>query len=138
MTGREIVEGIARGQLPRPAIAELLDIRPGELDDGRASVVMRAEPEGDAPTAAMHGGVVATLLDSAMFFAYMTTLPEGAFGTTLQMNVQFLRPVVLDGSDVVAEGRVVRAGRRVGTVEGSLVDGQGRTCAVATATCLAG
>lgn len=136
MTGRELIDGMVQGTIPLPAVANLLGMRAGDYDDGRASIVMTAAEDGAGPTATMHGGIVATLLDSAMFFAYVTTLQEGQAATTLQMNVQYLRPVPLDGTEVVAEGRVVRAGRRVGTIEGTLRDGQGRPCAVATSTCM--
>ncbi|HEY8582839.1 MAG TPA: PaaI family thioesterase, partial [Capillimicrobium sp.] len=99
MTGREIIDGMVRGDIPLPSVAGLLGMRAGDYGDGRASVVMPAAPEQGNAAATMHGGIVATLLDSAMFFAYVTTLGEGQFATTLQMNVQYLRPVPLDGGE---------------------------------------
>jgi len=84
----------------------------------------------------LHGGILATLLDSAMSGAVMSTLQAGQGCTTLQLNVHNIRGVRPDGGILIAEGRVRHAGRTSATAEGNLFDSAGRLHAHATTTCL--
>jgi uncharacterized protein (TIGR00369 family) len=100
-------------------------------DDG---VEIRADlaPTGanDATSGVAHGGVAATLLDSALTFALIAA--TGGDWTTVDLRIDYLRPVPIGA--VVVAGRVVKAGRRVGRAEGSLLDGRGDVCARAIGT----
>jgi uncharacterized protein (TIGR00369 family) len=78
----------------------------------------------------VHGGIIATLLDTAATFALIAT--SGHDWVTVDLRVDYLRPVV--GGEVTAEGEAVRAGRRVGTARAILRDAAGIDCAIAIGT----
>ncbi|HEY4059098.1 MAG TPA: PaaI family thioesterase, partial [Kofleriaceae bacterium] len=88
------------------------------------------------PMGGVHGGVVATLLDSAMGCAVMTTLDEKTGYTTADMNVHLVRPITAATGAFAAEGTVVHRGRKMMTVEAKLLDGNGKLLAHATSTCI--
>ena len=84
----------------------------------------------------MHGGFCATLLDSCMGLAILSTLEKGIGQTTLEFKISLVRPITPETGPITAEGVVLSRGRRVGTAEGRLTDGNGRLLAHGTTTCL--
>jgi uncharacterized protein (TIGR00369 family) len=136
MSGLEAMRAIVSGEIPHPPIGDLLRIRMTEADEGR--VVCTLEPGEDQynPIESVHGGVLTTLMDSAMSCAVHTTLPAGTGYTTLEVKASFLRPVSARTGRLTCEGRVVHAGSRVATAECRVVDGAGRLHAHGTVTCL--
>ena len=137
MTGLEFLRAIASGELPGAPIAELLGFAPVEAEEGR--VVFAAVPEDRHynPIGTVHGGLAATLLDSAMGCAVHSTLPAGVGYTTLELKVNFTRPITSDTGRVVCEGTVVHRGGRVATAEGRvLAEADGKLLAHGTTTCL--
>ena len=136
-SGLDLWRAIAAGELPPPPLARLLGFdRIEEVEEGRIVFAMEAAEEHANPLGTVHGGVLTTLLDSAMGCAVHTTLPAGARYTTLELKVNFVR-AVLPGSGVVrAEGRVVHRGGTTAVAEASLTDADGRLVARATSTCL--
>ena len=121
---------------PPVPIAELVGMRTLAAERGRVVFAAAAEPRFANPMGGLHGGLIATLLDSALGCAAMTVLPAGQLYTTLTLEVKYLRATPLDGTELVAEGTVVHAGRRQITVEGSLTNAAGKTVATATSTCM--
>jgi uncharacterized protein (TIGR00369 family) len=121
---------------PPVGVADLLDMRPAELGVGRAAFVCDAQASFANPMGTVHGGIVATLLDSALGCAVQTTLDEGVGYTTVSLEVKYLRPIALDAGELRAEATVVHAGRRQATAEARLTDRAGRVLATATTTCL--
>ena len=88
------------------------------------------------PSGTVHGGLSATLLDSCMGLAIWTTLGKGLSQTTLEFKITLIRPITPQTGIVRAEGVVLNSGRRIGTAEGRIVDGQGKLLAHGTTTCL--
>ncbi|WP_442981010.1 PaaI family thioesterase [Rhizobium sp. T136] len=93
------------------------------------------------PLGLIAGGAIATLLDTALAWACDTCVPSGRVSTTIELKVNFLRPVSVSGGTVVATARVIHAGNRILVATADLrqmdIDGaQARNCAVATATCM--
>jgi uncharacterized protein (TIGR00369 family) len=84
----------------------------------------------------VHGGYIATLLDSAVGCAVQTMIAKGFGYTTLELKLNYLRPVTDRTGPVRAEGRVINVSRQIGTAEGRLVDAGGKLYAHATTTCL--
>jgi len=137
MAGIDYMRAIASGDLPPPPIAVLLNMRPVELDVGRAVFEGSPGEEHYNPIGVVHGGYAATLLDSALGCAVHTTLAAGVAYTTLSLETKFVRPVTRDIERVRAVAEVVHRGRRQATAEGRLTDaGTGKLLAHATATCL--
>lgn len=131
----EIFQRMATGDLPAPPISEQLEFKLVAVEKGR--VVFSGEPTPDYynPAGAIHGGYIATLLDSAMSCAVQSTLPAGRAMTTLEFKVNFVRPVFAKTGVVRAEGEVVHAGKQIATADGKLIDADGKLYAHATTTC---
>jgi uncharacterized protein (TIGR00369 family) len=136
MSGLQFVQGLAEGTLPLNTIAKTLGYDVSEAVSGR--VVVTAEPSGIHlnPAGTVHGGLAATLLDSCMGLAVQSTLEKGVGQTTLEFKISLLRAITPDTGPIRAEGIVLSRGRRVGTAEGRITDGNGRLLAHGTTTCL--
>jgi uncharacterized protein (TIGR00369 family) len=136
MSGLEFVQGLVDGTLPLNTIAQTLGYDVTEAVSGR--VVVTAEPNGTQlnPAGTVHGGLTATLLDSCMGLAIQSTLEKGVGQTTLEFKISLVRPITPETGAIKAEGIVVSRGRRVGTAEGRVTDGEGRLLAHGTTTCL--
>jgi len=136
MTGLEFVKGLADGTLPLNTIAQTVGYDITEAESGR--VVITAEPDDTLlnPAGTIHGGFSATLLDSCMGLAILSTLDKGIGQTTLEFKISLARPITTETGLIRAEGVVLSRGRRVGTAEGRITDTQGRLLAHGTTTCL--
>jgi uncharacterized protein (TIGR00369 family) len=136
LSGLQFVQGLAEGTLPLNTIAKTLGYDVSEAVSGR--VVVTAEPSGIHlnPAGTVHGGLAATLLDSCMGLAVQSTLEKGVGQTTLEFKISLLRAITPDTGPIRAEGIVLSRGRRVGTAEGRIMDGNGRLLAHGTTTCL--
>jgi uncharacterized protein (TIGR00369 family) len=136
VTGLEILEGIRSGTLPPPGVAVTLGMGIDHIERGRVVFTLEPGAEHGNPLGTMHGGVIATLLDSAMGCAVHSTLQEGDGYTTLELKVNYVRPVLATTGRIRAEGSTIHVGRRVATAEGRVLDEGGRLYAHATTTCL--
>jgi uncharacterized protein (TIGR00369 family) len=130
------LSAIVAGELPPPPIARLLDMDISLVEPGR--VVFTCEPAEWMynPIGSVHGGVAATLLDSAMGCAVQSKLPAGVMYTTSDLQVRYVRPMSTTTGRVQAEGVVVHVGRRVATAEGRITSEDGKLLASATTGCL--
>jgi len=117
MNGLELLRAVATGKLPPPPIANLLDLRLVSVEP--SSVTFEFDPAEYmySPLGTVHGGVITVLLDSAMGCSFHTTLQPGTAYTTLEIKVNFVRPVTRLSGPMRAEARVVHAGGRVATAE---------------------
>jgi len=136
MTGLEVMQGVASGELPAPGIAVLLGMSVVDVGDGFASFELSPDERMLNPIGSVHGGIAATLLDSCMGCAVHTTLPAGVGYTTAQLNVHYLRSMQPGMGVVRATGTVLHRGRKQATAEAKLVDSEGRLLAHGTTTCL--
>ncbi len=136
MSGLEYLHAIARGELPRPPIMDTLGIDGAEFEAGRAVfTVVPAEYHYNA-IGVVHGGLAATLADSALGCAVHSTLPAGAGYTTLELKVNFVRPLTTETGRISCEAKVIHAGGRVATAEARVTDADGKLYAHATTTCM--
>jgi uncharacterized protein (TIGR00369 family) len=137
VTGLEFLHAIAAGEVPGAPIAELLGFDAIEADEGRVVFACMPGPHHYNPLGTVHGGLPATLLDSAMGCAVHSTLPAGAGYTTLELKVNFTRPITTDTGRILCEGTVVHRGGRTATAEGRVfAEDSGKLLAHGTATCL--
>jgi uncharacterized protein (TIGR00369 family) len=123
-------------EIPHAPVAELLGFTLIELGDGQASFELDPGERHYNPLGTVHGGIAATLLDSAMGVAVHTTLNEGETYTTLELKVNFVRAITEATGRTVATGSVIHRGGRVATAEARLTDADGRLLAHGTSTCL--
>jgi uncharacterized protein (TIGR00369 family) len=136
MGGIDYLRAMQSGELPAPPIMATLGFELEAVEEGK--VVFAAEP-GEFhynPIGVVHGGLAATLCDSAMGSAVHTLLPAGAAYTTLELKVNFVRPVTRRTGRLRCEGKVIHVGSRVATAEARVVDDSGKLYAHATSTCM--
>jgi len=136
LSGLEYLRKIVAGELPRPPISALMNFGLAELEEGRAVFTVEPAEYHYNPIGVVHGGLAATLLDSAMGCAVHSTLPAGAGYTTLEIKVNYVRPLTAETGEVRAEARVIHVGGRTATAEGRVVDRAGKLYAHATTTCI--
>lgn len=136
MTGLEFVQGLVDGTLPLNTIAQTLSYDITEAESGRAVITAVPNDSHLNPAGTVHGGFSATLLDSCMGLAILSTLEKGVGQTTLEFKISLLRPITAETGLITAEGVVLSRGRRVGTAEGRITDSNGRLLAHGTTTCL--
>jgi uncharacterized protein (TIGR00369 family) len=130
----DLIEMVRRGELPPPPIATLIGFSIASIEPGRAVMEMVAGPQHANPMGTLHGGVLCDLADAAMGMAYASTLDEGETFTTLELTMNFLKPVW--SGRLTATGRVVKGGQTVGLVECDVHDDKDRLVARASSTCM--
>jgi uncharacterized protein (TIGR00369 family) len=118
---------------PAP-IGELLGLKLTAAEAGHASVEFDADERYANPMGTLHGGVLCDIADAAMGAAYRGKLAEGETFTTLELKINFLRPVWK--AKLRADARIVSGGKTVGLVECDITDEKGRLVARASSTCL--
>jgi uncharacterized protein (TIGR00369 family) len=136
LTGLEVFQEMLAGRLPAPPICGTLDFVMTQAQAGR--VTFEGVPRGafDNPLGTVHGGWAATLLDSAMACAVHSTLKQGQAYTTVEMKLNYVRPITEATGKVRCEGSIVSLGRTLATSEGKLFDATGKLLAHGTETCL--
>jgi uncharacterized protein (TIGR00369 family) len=135
-TGLALLQAMRDGDLPAPPILSTVGFELDEVAEGRVVFALEPGEHHYNPIGSVHGGVYATVLDSATGCAVHSVLPAGVGYTSLDLNVKFLRGMTTSTGRVSCEGRVVQRGRRTALAEASLTDTQGRLLATATSTCL--
>jgi uncharacterized protein (TIGR00369 family) len=136
MSGMDYLQAMIDGKVPGPPIMHTLGFRLVEIRAGRATFSAEPAEYHYNPIGSVHGGLAATLLDSALGCAIHTTLPAGVGYTTLELHVNFIRPMMLETEQVFCHGEVIHAGRTVATAQGRLVDEAGKLYAHGTVTCM--
>lgn len=117
-------------------IAECLGFRLSEVGEGEVTFEITPAEFHYNPIGTVHGGVLATLCDSATGAAVHSTLKQGEAYTTLEFKIQFVRPLTVAAGPVRCKGTVTTRGRRIATSESRVVDESNRIYALANATCL--
>jgi len=120
LAGLQYMRAIADGTMPQPPVARLLGFELVTAEPGRAVFALEPAEWMYNPIGTVHGGIAATILDSCMGCAVHTTLEAGVGYTTTDLQVRYIRAMSDATGRVLAEGRVVHAGRRSATAEGRL------------------
>ncbi len=136
LSGLEYLRKIVAGEIPPPPMAALMNFQISELDEGRAVFTVEPAEYHYNPNGAVHGGLAATLLDSAMGCAVHSMLPAGVGYTTLEIKVNYIRPMTRETRVVRCEANTIHLGRSTATAEGRIVDEDGKLYAHATTTCI--
>ncbi|MFD5635119.1 PaaI family thioesterase [Streptomyces sp. NPDC127077] len=135
-SGLDFLREMQAGRLPAPPISATLGMTLEEVEHGRVVFSLVPGEEHYNPIGSVHGGIYATLLDSAAGCAVQSVLPHGTGYTSLDLNVKFLRPVTVDTGRVHVVGTVLNSGRRTALAQAELFDASGRLLAHATSSCL--
>jgi uncharacterized protein (TIGR00369 family) len=125
---------IISGEAAPPPIATLVGFRLVAIEPGRSRFEMRADARHFNPMGTLHGGILCDIADVAMGMAYASTLDEGESFTTLELKINFLRPV--REANLFADGMLVSRGKTIGLAECTVVDDEGRLIAKASSTCM--
>lgn len=136
LSGLEFLQKIVAGELPPPPLASLMNFSIVELREGYAVFAVEPAEYHYNPIGVVHGGLAATLLDSAMGCAIHSTLPAGAGYTTLEIKVNFVRAMTAETGRVRCEAKIIHVGGRTATAEGRVIDEAGKLYAHGTTTCL--
>lgn len=134
--GLDFLKGMIAGTFPHPPIGEALGFHLVEIEKGHAVFEVTPGQHHYNPIGTVHGGLTATVLDSAMGCAIFSTMLKGDTWTTLEFKINFVRPLTKDTGPVRGEGRLIHRGRTIATAEGDLKDAADRLYAHATTTCL--
>ena len=136
LSGLEYMRQLMTGEREPSGMARLMNMRLVEVEEGRAVFAVSPDERHYNGLGIAHGGLAATLLDSALGCAINTVMPAGRVFTTLEMKINYVRPMRRETGEVRCEAEVLHAGSRVATAEGRVVDASGKLYAHGTATCM--
>ena len=136
LSGLDYLKAMSAGKLPFPPLMSTLDFKIGEITPGAVSFQMKPKEFHYNPLGGVHGGVITSLLDSAMGCSLQTLLPKGTGYTTLELKVNFVRPINIKTGNLVCKGRVINSGSKVALTEAQIIDERGKILAHGTSTCL--
>jgi len=134
ISGSEFLNGIINGELSLPPIAKTLDFHPVEFDNEKIIFEFQPQEFHYNPIGSIHGGVISTVLDTVMGCAVHAHLPKGKGYTTLEVKVNFTKPVSLRSGRITAEGKLIHLGKSTALVESHLKDDEGKLYAYGTST----
>ncbi|MBM3220024.1 MAG: PaaI family thioesterase [Candidatus Rokubacteria bacterium] len=134
MTMLDAIRMMQSGEMPPPPVASLTGFTLREAEPGRAVIDFEADTRHANPMGTVHGGILGDIADAAMGIAYAATLGEGESFTTLELKINFLKPVW--AGKLVATGRVVKGGRTVGLGECDVTDAEDQLVARVSSTCM--
>lgn len=135
-SGIDLFRRLLAGEGAPPPIMKLIGQTLEEVEAGRVVMKLEAGEYLYNPIGMVHGGAIATLLDSVMGCAVHTMLPKGRAYSTLELKVNYIRATTVESGAVTAEGRAVHVGRRSAVAEGKAFDPAGKLVATASTTCL--
>jgi uncharacterized protein (TIGR00369 family) len=127
------IKQAAEGKMPPPPIAQLIGFRIASVEPGEAVIEFEAGEAHANPMGTLHGGVLCDIADAAMGLAFAAALDEGESFTTLELKINFLKPIWK--ARLKATGRIIKHGRTTGLLECDVIDEQGSLVAHATSTC---
>jgi len=136
LSGLEQLNAMLDGTIPPAPVSDMIGMEGFSATYGTAEVSLEPRLMHYNPLGAVHGGVLATLLDTAAACAVHSTLEPGEAYTSMDLSVKFLRPVTVESGRLRATGRIIQRGRRTALAEAEIVDGSGRRVAHATSSCM--
>jgi uncharacterized protein (TIGR00369 family) len=128
------IQRMVDGDIPPPPVARLIGFHLASIKPGQAVIEFEAGEAHANPMGTLHGGVLCDIADAAMGMAFGATLDEGESFTTLELKINFLKPIWK--ARLKATGRVVKQGRTIGLIECDVTDEQGSLVARAVSTCM--
>jgi uncharacterized protein (TIGR00369 family) len=136
MSGIDYLKAWISGELPSPPIGAHMNLTLVDAQVGTATFVCDPDESHYNPIGTVHGGLVCTLLDSALGCAVQSTLAQGQGYTSIAITVNYLRPVFATGGPLTCVGTVTKPGNRVAFADGVVTDASGKVVATATGSLL--
>jgi len=130
----ESARKVMRGEAPPPPIGRLLGLVLKAIEPGHATFEMKVDERHHNPMGTLHGGIYCDLADAAMGYSYAATLGEGETFTTVELKINFFRPV--RAGTLTAEAKVIKNGSTLAYVECDVKDQNGKLVAKAASTCM--
>jgi uncharacterized protein (TIGR00369 family) len=125
---------IVAGEREPPPVAKLVDMRMVAAEEGIVTFELEAGPQHASPLGTLHGGIICDVADAALGCAHASLLAEGETFTTLELKINFMKPVW--SGRLTAVGQVIKSGRTIGLTECRVTDESGSLVAYATSTCM--
>ena len=135
ISGLDYLKAIKEGRINPPPAAMLVGYKISEVDTGYAVFELEPEEYHYNPFSTVHGGIISTLLDTTMIASVLSTLQKGFSCSTMEIKVNFIRPVTANTGLVRCEARPIHVGKRLATVEGRVNDKGGVILAHGSSTC---
>lgn len=135
MSGIELLRAIGSGEFPPPPMALLVGLTPVLAEEGRVVFAMTPAEYHYNTMGVVHGGAIATLVDTALGCAVMSKMAAGNGYTTVELHMNFVRPVTAATGTIACEALVLHSGKRMATAEAKVRDDSGTLYAHATTTC---
>ncbi|ABY22136.1 thioesterase family protein [Renibacterium salmoninarum ATCC 33209] len=136
MSGLAYMQAMIDGKIPPPPISGLMNMTAVSAETGLVTFACTPDESQYNPIGTVHGGLVCTLLDSVCGCAVQTTLPAGQSYTSLEIKINYLRPVLAHTGELIAVGRVTKPGSSAAFAEGEIRDQAGKLIATASSTLL--
>ncbi len=136
LDGMQFFREMIAGKIPAPPITATLDFGWVSVEPGKVIFEITPAEFHYNPTGSVHGGVYATLCDSACGCAVHSMLPAGAYYTSLDLAIRFIRPITSGTGRLLCEGTVQHLGSRTALAHATLADAAGKLYAQATSSCL--
>lgn len=138
LSGLEVLQAQANGDLPRPPIGRLTGLWVTEAAEGTATLTMPATAWMSTPAQTVQGGFTAMIADAALACAIQTHVARGDSFRPVDVKVNYLRPVFPDGRRLTAVGTVTHRGRSLAIAHATVTNADGKPVAVATGSAVLG
>lgn len=135
MSGLEYLQAIRDGRAEHPSIADTMNMRFAEIESGKVMFLAHADERHLNPAGGVHGGFIATILDSVTGCAVHSMLEAGVAFGTIDLAVKMMRPIPLH-TELFAYGNIINLSRSLGVSDGCIRDAEGKIYAHATTTCM--
>jgi uncharacterized protein (TIGR00369 family) len=135
ISGIELLRSIGSGTIPPPPMAMLVGLTPVLAEEGRVIFALTPEEIHYNTMGVVHGGAIATLVDTALGCAVMSKMPRGTGYTTVELHLNFVRPATVATGRLLCEALIVHSGSRMATAEAKVRDEAGKLYAHASTTC---
>ena len=136
ISGLDYLRAIRMGKIPPPPIANLVGYGITEVERGSAAFELTPAEYHYNPFMTIHGGIASTLLDTTLTAAVLSMLPTGSGCSTLEIKVNFIRPIITETGRITCHARAIHVGKKIATAEGRIIDNQDNLYAHAISTCM--
>jgi uncharacterized protein (TIGR00369 family) len=135
LSGLDYLKSIMELRISPPPVDHLIGFKMCGVDEGYAAFELNPSEYHYNPFSTVHGGIISILLDTAMTSSVLSTLPKGFSCTTIEIKVNFVKPVTADTGMVICEASPLHVGKKLATTEGKLKDSNGVLHAHGVSTC---